>query len=302
MCNGCHTGRAKTDVLVNNFCEVFNSKLVGGRDKRIITCLEYIREYLMKKIIGVHKLIAKSNGPLTPTATKVFNEIKSQAVEYTVIMAGQSKFQVSGPFLDQCAVDVSKRACSCRKWDLTGMPCKHGVAAIWDMSRHGIQVGIPEVWVDEVYWLDTWKKVYMNTIEPIKGRDLWTPSECPTIILPPKHVTPIGRPKKKRQRSQAELDDEIDKGGKLTRKGATTTCGKCKQPGHNSRTCNGQPPKVRGKRVEAAKGNAQAAKGNGQGAKKGQGAKGKAQVAKEKVQVAKEYAAKEHASQATPDH
>ncbi|KAI3717672.1 hypothetical protein L1987_69436 [Smallanthus sonchifolius] len=35
------TGRAKTDVLLNNICEVFNARLVDGRDKPIITALEF---------------------------------------------------------------------------------------------------------------------------------------------------------------------------------------------------------------------------------------------------------------------
>lgn len=44
------TGRAHTDCLLNNLCEVFNFKLEDGRDKPIITCLEYIRHYLMKRL------------------------------------------------------------------------------------------------------------------------------------------------------------------------------------------------------------------------------------------------------------
>nr|GEU49225.1 putative transposase, mutator type, MULE transposase domain protein [Tanacetum cinerariifolium] len=42
--------RAKFDLLLNNICEVFNGKLVGGRDKPVIILLEYIREYCMKRI------------------------------------------------------------------------------------------------------------------------------------------------------------------------------------------------------------------------------------------------------------
>nr|KAJ0208196.1 hypothetical protein LSAT_V11C500275290 [Lactuca sativa] len=49
------TGRAVSDMLLNNLCEVFNSKLIDGRDKPLITCLEYIREYMMKRICNVTK-------------------------------------------------------------------------------------------------------------------------------------------------------------------------------------------------------------------------------------------------------
>ncbi|XP_021985456.2 uncharacterized protein LOC110881541 [Helianthus annuus] len=114
-------------------------------------------------------------GPLTPHATEVFDEIKKQAAEMSVLMVDSDKYQVTGP-RSQCVVNVKHKACACRKWDLTGMPCKHAVAAIWDMSRNSIDVGIPEEWVSDVYWLSTWKKVYDNVIEPINGLDMWTPS------------------------------------------------------------------------------------------------------------------------------
>ncbi|GJZ63052.1 hypothetical protein Tco_0619473 [Tanacetum coccineum] len=77
------SGRAKSDLLLNNICEVFNSKIVEGRDKPVITLLEYIREYCMKRIVNVQ-----------------------------------------GSLGDQCVVDVVSMTCSCRKWELIGIPCR----------------------------------------------------------------------------------------------------------------------------------------------------------------------------------
>ncbi|GJW26354.1 hypothetical protein Tco_0040165 [Tanacetum coccineum] len=70
------SGRAKCDLLLNNICDVFNRQLVDGRDQPIITCLQYIREYLMKRIVVVRKVIAKTVGPLTPYVTAMFDAIK----------------------------------------------------------------------------------------------------------------------------------------------------------------------------------------------------------------------------------
>ncbi|CAI9295789.1 unnamed protein product [Lactuca saligna] len=52
----CSQGRAVSDMLLNNLCEVFNNKLIEGRDKPLITCLEYIKEYMMKRICNVIKV------------------------------------------------------------------------------------------------------------------------------------------------------------------------------------------------------------------------------------------------------
>ncbi|XP_076925865.1 uncharacterized protein LOC143588842 [Bidens hawaiensis] len=80
--------RPRCDVLLNNLCEVFNRQLVIARDKPIITCLDYIMKYMMRRMVAVHKIIAKCQGPLTPVATRLFEKIKTEANLYTV---GHSK-------------------------------------------------------------------------------------------------------------------------------------------------------------------------------------------------------------------
>nr|GEW70278.1 integrase, catalytic region, zinc finger, CCHC-type, peptidase aspartic, catalytic [Tanacetum cinerariifolium] len=71
--------RAKTNLLLNNICEVFNGKIVGSRDKPVITLLEYIIEYCMKRIVNVQSEIEKCTGPLTPTVTRIMESIKKEA-------------------------------------------------------------------------------------------------------------------------------------------------------------------------------------------------------------------------------
>ncbi|GJR35427.1 hypothetical protein Tco_1211111 [Tanacetum coccineum] len=67
-----------TDLMFDNICEVFNGKIVGGRDKSIITLLEYIKEYCMKRIVNVQGVIDKCTGPLTPTTTRIMEAIKKE--------------------------------------------------------------------------------------------------------------------------------------------------------------------------------------------------------------------------------
>ncbi|KAL7584085.1 hypothetical protein Lser_V15G44829 [Lactuca serriola] len=76
------TGRATTGMLLNNLCEVFNGKLVDGRDKPIISYMEFIREYMMKRICNVLKVQQKCVGPLTPTATKIMEKNEAAATQY----------------------------------------------------------------------------------------------------------------------------------------------------------------------------------------------------------------------------
>nr|GEW81959.1 hypothetical protein [Tanacetum cinerariifolium] len=74
----------KSNILLNNMCEVLNRQLVDGMDNPIITCLEYIREYLMKRIMNVQKVQDKCDGPLIPNAAKVFKFIVTAAEKLEV--------------------------------------------------------------------------------------------------------------------------------------------------------------------------------------------------------------------------
>ncbi|GJR74144.1 mutator type transposase [Tanacetum coccineum] len=71
--------RKGCDVLLNNTCDVLNKQLVDVKDKHVITCLEFTKEYLMKRIVNVQKVISKSDGPLTPNPAKLFKTIVKDA-------------------------------------------------------------------------------------------------------------------------------------------------------------------------------------------------------------------------------
>ncbi|GJZ91172.1 mutator type transposase [Tanacetum coccineum] len=65
-------------------------QLLDGRDKPIITCLEYIREYLMKRIVNVQKVQDKCDGPLTPSTAKIFKLIVRAAAKLKLLHMGSA--------------------------------------------------------------------------------------------------------------------------------------------------------------------------------------------------------------------
>ncbi|GJU58268.1 mutator type transposase [Tanacetum coccineum] len=234
------SGRAKCDLLLNNICEVFNRQLVDGRDQPIITCLEYIKEYLIKRIVLVQKVIAKTVGPLTPFVTKLFDAIKKRLL--STLFNGMEVFlyQLTGPYKDQCVVNMETRLCSCRKWELIVIPCKHDVAAIYNMSKNLVGVAIPEQWVHASYRLETWAHVYSFKVNPCNGREMWSVVESRIVIIPPMYKPQVSRPPKKRKKSRDEIANESCSSGKLSRKGKSVRCGKCGNVGHNRKGCRGQ--------------------------------------------------------------
>ena len=65
--------------MLNNLCEVLNSNFQDGRDKPIIYCLEFIREYLIKKIFNAQTNIDRCHCPFKPTSTTLLEDMKKQA-------------------------------------------------------------------------------------------------------------------------------------------------------------------------------------------------------------------------------
>ncbi|GJV40799.1 hypothetical protein Tco_1419239 [Tanacetum coccineum] len=80
-------GRAKSNILLNNICEVLNRQLVQD----------------------------KCDGPLTPNVAKVFKLIEKAATKLKVDWNGSDLYQVTCPWGDQFAVNMIERVCSCMK-------------------------------------------------------------------------------------------------------------------------------------------------------------------------------------------
>jgi len=125
-------------------------------------------------------------------------------------------------------IDLSNHTCTCYFWDLIGIPCRHVVAAI------NYKVKNPEAYVHPYYKRAAYEACYCLEITPINGQQLWPKSTQPEL-LSPIYKTPPGRPKKLRIR---EADEHVSH-SKLSKKNLIMKCSRCKQMGHNIRSCKG---------------------------------------------------------------
>ncbi|KAL0355229.1 UNVERIFIED_CONTAM: hypothetical protein Sradi_3969800 [Sesamum radiatum] len=159
-----------------------------SRDKPIITLLETIRNMLMIRMQVNRDKARKWGFNLCP---KIKDDLH---------------FQIIGPF-DQHNVDLLNRSCSCRRWDLTGIPCRHTISAIWCRNED------PQDYVHDVY-----------------------KCELPPP-LSPKYENKPGRPKKMRRR-QPDEPPAATNTTRMKKCQKSLRCGKCGVVGHNTRTCN----------------------------------------------------------------
>lgn len=184
------SSRTKCDSLVNNMCEAWNSSILKSRDKPILTMLEIIRINTMVRMANRRNAVAKWNGGLGPRIQKILKKYAEKSHSYTTEEGSHMQYQVKGESNNQWAVDLTAKTCTCRRWDLNGIPCQHAIAAIYAKEHD------PTYYVD--YWYSQTKYIdaYEPIIHPIAGEDHWPHKDAP--IEPPPYKRRPGRPKKVR--------------------------------------------------------------------------------------------------------
>jgi hypothetical protein len=127
-------------------------------------------------------------------------------------------------------IDLQKKTCSCRRWDLSGIPCWHACSAL----RHD-QIS-PESYVSACYSTEKFCKAYEHIIWPCRDVKEWEKVDAMTIKAP-KFVQKVGRPQKNR-RQQPEEKEGKNGQKKMSKHGAIIHCSYCGLPGHNKGGCS----------------------------------------------------------------
>ena len=70
---------ALCDMLCNNICEAFNSVILQARDKPVITLMEMIRVYLMKRLVTKRAEVQKWHNQIGPKVMKFVEKIKMES-------------------------------------------------------------------------------------------------------------------------------------------------------------------------------------------------------------------------------
>lgn len=183
--------------------------------------------YHMNRYVAKKEGMQSYRGPICPRIQTKLEKAKLESRNYISYATGDGRFEVENPWKRE-VVDLNNRTCTCKIWDLIGIPCGHGVAAIYRMK------GTPEDYVDPIYRTSTFLNAYTTTIGPVPSEENW-PTSNHINILPPHYKTAPGRPKKARKRAVDEPKNPF----RESRKGATMKCGNCGSIGHNARGCKG---------------------------------------------------------------
>lgn len=238
-CRGFFSVFSKCESVDNNLCECFNGTIVDARYKPIIDMLEDIRNGVKERLERRRKVVEKWQGEYCP---RILTRLEKNIDEHRCFCTtynGNYKFEVRMG-LDGYVVDTQARSCSCRMWELSGIPCSHAVSAIYYLNDD------PRKYIDSSLMVDKCKQAYGECMSSMNGRNLWPRDETDPIRPPPKRRMP-GRPQKARRKGLNEETRKVGSTVKLIEKGREMHCTNCKQLGHNKRSCKTAP--VQGEQV-----------------------------------------------------
>ena len=206
--------RALTDCMVNNLSESFNSMILKARDKPILSMLEWIRVRLMSRLYIKKTGIEKYGGNLCPSIQKKLEQLKLECKSFCAIPSGKFVYEVDNE-RERHVVDLVNRTCSCKVWDLTRIPCKYGVTAIFVKREK------PEDYTHLCYYKDAYVETYKTPIPPMPGQSEWMSNGQPKPVAFVVYKPP-GRPPMKRKRDADESNPY-----KVSRANRAVRCGMC---------------------------------------------------------------------------
>ncbi|CAN1192943.1 hypothetical protein LINPERHAP2_LOCUS41785, partial [Linum perenne] len=232
LCRAFLSHAAKSDSVESNICESFNNAITKFRDLQIIKMLEGIRSYIMVRVVDQHKSFDTMRDVICPGIM--------EQIEWTKIASRTCVIQPSLDDVLECidhgrgyVIDLRQLRCTRGYWQLNGVPCSHGIAAMSYM-RYDVKG-----YVDKWYSVDLAKKAYTKGIPPLPGWDDWVDVEGLPILPPPYKAMP-GRPKKNRRKEPGEVSTRPSRSGvgrMMKKTGAVMHCRRCGQADHNVRGC-----------------------------------------------------------------
>ncbi|XP_019248438.1 PREDICTED: uncharacterized protein LOC109227695 [Nicotiana attenuata] len=156
----------KNQSIDNNLTESFNSWILEARTKPIIKMLEDIRLKVMNMMIK-HEVEASTwSNEFSPKSLELYNKFMEIAQVCKVNSNGEGGYEVSEGSNKHC-VNLSIKKCTCRAWDLTGIPCPHAIRAILhNMGDH----------LTEMHWWyskEAFLLTYRHKLQPVRGEKFW---------------------------------------------------------------------------------------------------------------------------------
>ncbi|GMN55052.1 hypothetical protein TIFTF001_024181 [Ficus carica] len=222
-------GGARYNHMTSGFGQSFYSWVSEAHELPITQMIDVLRGKMMESIYTRRVESNQWTTKLTPSMEEKLQKetLTAQTLHVSMSHHGGSTFEVRGESVE--IVDVDNWDCSCRGWQLEGLPCCHAIAVMEWTGRS------PYEYCSRYFTVESYRLTFAESIQPIPDVDkpvAVSESSSQALLVtvtPPPTKRPPGRPKMK----QTESIDMIKR---------QLQCSKCKGLGHNKKTCKNTLP------------------------------------------------------------
>lgn len=207
--------------MTSNFGQLVYNWVAEAVEFPITQMIDMLRGKLMELIYTRRVDSNRWTTTLTPSMEEKLRNEALKAQSFQVLPSESSIFEVHGESVE--IVDLSQWDCSCKGWQLTGLPCCHAIAVSEGIGRSVYD------YCSRYFMAECYRKTYAESIYPIpdvEGPPLDADDKL-VIVTPPTKRAP-GKPGKRAKLKQA---------GSLELVRRQMQCSKCKGLGHNKKTC-----------------------------------------------------------------
>ncbi|OMP09427.1 Phox/Bem1p [Corchorus olitorius] len=210
---------ARYNHVTSNFGGLFYSWASDANELPITQMVDLIRRKIMELIYTRRADCDQWLTRLTPSMEEKLEKESLKVRPLQVLLTSGSIFEVRGESIE--VVDMDRWDCSCKSWQLTGLPCCHTIAVISCMGRS------PYDYCSRYFTTESYRLTYAESVQPIPDVDKplhKDSSQSLVTVTPPPTRRPPGRPTTKKVGSEEVMKRQLQ-------------CSRCKGLGHNKSTC-----------------------------------------------------------------
>ncbi|PHT82228.1 hypothetical protein T459_15243 [Capsicum annuum] len=212
-------GGARYDHMTSNFGQLFRDWVSDVSELPVTQMVDALQRKMME--LNYTRCVDSSLWltRLTPYMEEKLQNETSKSMSLQACNSHESTFEVRGEAVD--LVDIDNWFCSCKAWQLSGLPCCHAIAIFECLGRS------PYDYCSRYFTSESYRLTYSESINPIPLLEKPAKAEVDMEIMvsPPPTKRPAGRPKMKQPDSVDIIRRQLQ-------------CSKCKGLGHNKKTCN----------------------------------------------------------------
>lgn len=208
---------ARYEHLSCNIVDSFNNWIPVKSESTLVQIVESIRNRLMETIEQRREGSCTWTGALTPSMEQRLEKEVVKARKLNVLCSSETVFEVRGNMI--YVVNIGTWECTCRRWQISGLPCMHAVAVFNRVNRSVYE------FCSRYFTVESYCLTYSESVHPIPDVDVLEASgEGGEFYPPAARRSNSGRPRRRRFNPNKVVS-------------VVRLCSRCKAVGHNKATC-----------------------------------------------------------------